>query len=371
MLELGGIGAAPFAAMLLADQGAEVIRLDRPGATLDLAATLHRGRRSVALDLRHPDGAAVARRIAASCEVVIEGFRPGVAERLGVGPDELTADNPRLVYGRMTGWGQHGPWAAVAGHDINYLALTGALHAIGPADGDPVPPLNLVGDFGGGGALLAYGLVCAVLHARTTGRGQVVDAAMTDGTALLLTMAYGMLAAGAWRDERGVNLLDGGAPFYRTYRCADGRHVAVGCIEAAFYDTLLDRLGLAGEALFADRYDPAGWPAQHRRLAEVFAGRTRDAWAAHFDGVDACVTPVLSLLEAAGHPQHRARGTFRERPDGLPEPAPAPRFSATPAPAPAQIPAVGAHTRQVLADVGYGTEEIDALHAAGTVGWPS
>ncbi len=370
VLELGGIGPVPFAAMLLADAGAEVIRVDRPGEGPGLSAALHRGRRAVAVDLKDPRGAAVVRRLAETVDVLLEGFRPGVCERLGLGPDELRAGNPRLVYARMTGWGQSGPLAQAAGHDINYLALTGALHAIGPAGGDPVPPLNLVADFGGGGALLAYGVLCALLRARLDGVGQVVDAAMVDGAAQLLTMTYGFLGLGVWRDSRGGNILDGGAPFYRSYRCADDRHVAVGAIEAEFYARLLAGLGLAGDPTFADQFDPAGWPAQHRRLEAVFAGRTRDEWAARFAGVDACVTPVLSLLEAPQHAHHTARDSYHRRADGTVTPAPAPRYSATPTRLPDPAPAPGADTRAVLAEAGYPPSELDDLHAAGVIGWP-
>ncbi|GAB2626376.1 CaiB/BaiF CoA-transferase family protein [Streptomyces capparidis] len=369
VLELGGIGPVPFCGMLLADLGAEVIRVDRPGDRSPLAhPVLLRGRRSVVVDLKRPEGALAVRRLALTCDALIEGFRPGVAERLGLAPDELCAENPRLVYGRMTGWGQDGPLAPAPGHDINYLALSGALHALGPADGDPVPPLNLVADFGGGGMLLAVGVLGGLLRAGTDGRGQVVDASMVDGTALLLAMTYGFLSVGRWRDERGVNFLDGSGPFYRVYRCSDGGHVAVGCLERAFRDELLRVLGLAGDPDFAAPDDPATWPAMRDRLTGVFAGRARDEWAALFEGSEACVTPVLSLTEAAEHPHNAARGTYRPGPSGTPWPMPAPRFTRTPAPPPAPAPAPGADTTQVLSEAGLTPEEIAA--ATGERGGP-
>ncbi|MGW4804558.1 CaiB/BaiF CoA transferase family protein [Kitasatospora sp. NPDC004272] len=362
IVELGGIGPGPFAAMLLGDLGAEVIRIDRPAdAGRPGFPVLHRGRRSVAADLKHPEGAAAVLRLVDGADAVIEGFRPGVAERLGLGPDTCLARNPALVYGRMTGWGQDGPKAQEPGHDINYIALSGALHTVGPAGGAPVVPLNLVGDFGGGGMLLALGVAAALLSAARTGRGQVVDAAMTDGSAALLAMTYGFLAAGRWRDERGVNLLDGGAPFYTTYECADGRHVAVGAIEPQFFADLLAGLGLADDPDLARQHDTERWPAARKKLADRFAARPRDAWAAHFAGTQACVTPVLSLGEAPLHPHNAARGTFRPGPTGAPEPAPAPRFGATPPGEPAPPPTVGADTRTVMTGAGMDESELDAL----------
>lgn len=370
VVELGGLGPGPFCGMLLADLGAEVIRVDRPA---DAGApsrfpVLHRGRRSVTVDLKHPDGVALLRRLIGDADAVIEGFRPGAVERMGLGPDVCLAANPRLVYGRMTGWGQDGPLAQEPGHDINYIALAGALHAIGPAGGDPVVPVNLVGDFGGGGMLLALGLVSALLHARTTGQGQVVDAAMTDGTALLLAMTYGFLAQGAWEDRPGVNLLDGGAPFYGVYRCSDGGHVALGAIEPQFYASLLRELGLEDDPDFARQRDRDAWPAMRARLTDVFASRPRDAWAAAFEGRGACVTPVLSLTEAAEHPHNTARGTFRRGAHGGHEPAPAPRFAATPAAPPGPAPRVGAHTDDVLRATGLDDEHISALREKGIIG---
>ncbi|WP_151772098.1 CaiB/BaiF CoA transferase family protein [Streptomyces abyssomicinicus] len=368
VLELGGIGPGPFTGMMLADMGAEVIRVERAAGQPERHPALHRGRRSIAVNLKNPEGVEAVRRIADGCDALIEGFRPGVAERLGLGPQELLARNPRLVYGRMTGWGQEGPWAQAPGHDINYLSLTGGLHAIGPKDGDPVPPLNLVSDFGGGGMLLAYGIACALISARTTGEGQVVDAAMTDGTSLLLAMTFGLLGHGSWTEERASNMLDGGAPFYRTYRCADGGHVAVGCVEPQFYAEMLDVLGLTGEAAFAGQLDRALWPAQHARLEQIFATRTRDDWAKLFESTQACVTPVLTLSEAARHRHNVARHTFTVE-DGQIQPMPAPRFSGTPTSLPKRPTVTGDGTRDVLADAGLTDAEIDVLGASGAVGW--
>ncbi|MEV0012020.1 CaiB/BaiF CoA-transferase family protein [Streptomyces sp. NPDC051840] len=368
IVELGGIGPVPFAGMVLAGLGAEVIRIERPGVRPGPADTvLLRGRRSVAVDLKHPEGAAAVLRLTDSADAVTEGFRPGVAERLGLGPQDCLARHPRLVYGRMTGWGQDGPLAQAPGHDINYIGLTGVLHAIGPAGGDPVPPLNLVGDFGGGGMLLALGVVSALLHARATGTGQVVDAAMTDGSALLLAMTHGFLAGGLWQDERGLNIFSGCAPFYTTYRCADGRHVAVGSIEPQFYADLVRGLGLADDAECAVQGGQETWPAVRRRFAEVFATRTRDEWAERFTGTQACVTPVLSLTEAAEHPHNVARGTFLDTGGPL-RPAAAPRFSVTPAASPVTAPKAGEDTRDVLAGAGLTAAELDGLAERGIIG---
>ena len=349
VIELAGIGPAPFAGMLLADLGADVVRVDRPGGPA-LAVVppeqdvLGRGKRSVALDLKHPDGVRRVRDLVAVSDLLLEGMRPGVAERLGVGPDECLARQPALVYGRMTGWGQDGPAAGTAGHDITYVAVTGALGASAPPSDPPMPPLNLLGDFAGA-TYLVVGLLAALHAAKTSGAGQVVDAAMVDSTAHLTTMFHGLLAAGAWTDRPGSNLLDGGAPFYGTYRTADGGWMAVGALEPAFYDDLVHRLGIET----ADRTDPSTWPVLRQRIADVFATRTRDEWTEEFADSDACVAPVLGLGEATRHPHLVARGTFVEL-GGVVQPAPAPRFSGTPGALDRLPPAAGQHTDEVLAE---------------------
>ncbi|TQM11343.1 CaiB/BaiF CoA transferase family protein [Pseudonocardia kunmingensis] len=373
VLELAAIGPLPLAGMLLSDLGAEVVRVDRVhGTAADLGGArfdVHgRGRRSVGIDLKQPSGAELLLQLCERADVLMEGFRPGVMERLGVGPQECHARNPDLVYGRMTGWGRGGPLSATAGHDINYIAVAGALHPIGHADRPPVPPLNLVGDFGGGGTVLALGVVAA-LAARARGQadGQVVDAAMVDGTGLLMGVVQGQLASGRWTEERESNGLDGSAPWYRTYETADGRYVAVGAIEPKFWAELLDRLGIAGDPAFRDRYDRSGWPRMRERLIEVFATRTRDGWERHFAGSDACVAPVLTPREATAHPQALARAAYTDL-EGVPHPAPAPRLSATPARVAGPAPTPGEHTDAVLAEWGVSEEEIATLRAAGTVG---
>lgn len=333
VVELAGIGPGPFAAMLLADLGADVVRVDRPGGAglgVDPAYDLtNRNKRSVLVDLKAADGPDIVLDLVARADVLIEGYRPGVAERLGVGPDACLARNPRLVYGRMTGWGQSGPLAPTAGHDIGYIAVTGTLGMIGPdPDGPPTVPANLVGDYAGGSLYLVIGVLAALRHAREHGEGQVVDAAIVDGTAHLATMIHGMLAAGGWQDRRGVNLLDGGCPFYGVYATSDGGHMAVGALEQRFYDEFVRLLGIEEETAAA-RHDLAGWPGLRAAVAERFRTRTRAQWTAVFEGTDACVAPVLSLREAPGHPHLAARGTFVEH-AGLVQPAPAPRFSATP-----------------------------------------
>ncbi|MET9298945.1 CaiB/BaiF CoA-transferase family protein [Micromonospora aurantiaca] len=357
VVELAGIGPGPFAAMLLADLGADVVRVDRPEPGALPAGDpgrnlLNRGKRSIVVDLKHPDGAEVVLALAGRAAILIEGWRPGVAERLGVGPQAALARNPGLVYGRMTGWGQDGPLARAAGHDIGYIAVAGALHPIGRAGGPPQIPLNLVGDVGGGSLYLVVGILAALHVAAATGRGQVVDAAIVDGAAHLTTPFAGMLAQGTWRPERGRNLLDGGAPFYDVYATADGGHMAVGALEPQFYAELLRLLGLA-EADLPDRHDVAGWPVLRARFAEVIAGRTRAEWTAVFDGTDACVAPVLSLAEAPGHPHLAARGTYEEH-FGVRQPAVAPRLSGTPGRVGGPPPAPGADTEPVLTDWGLG-----------------
>jgi alpha-methylacyl-CoA racemase len=366
VVELAGIGPGPFAAMVLADLGADVVRIDRPPATADsgrpFTEALCRGRPSVALDLKQSGAAEVVLRLVERADALIEGFRPGTMERLGLGPDACLARNERLVYGRVTGWGQTGPLSSSPGHDIDYVALSGVLGSIGRRGGLPVPPLNLVGDFGGGGMLLAVGVLAGVLEARRSGRGQVVDAAMTDGSALLATMIYGAHAAGAWTAERGVNLLDGGAPFYDVYATADGRAVAIGCLEEPFYAELLRLLGLDRVEL-RDR-SPERWPAIRQALAEAFATRTRADWEALFAGSEVCFAPVLDLDEAPAHPHNRARRTFYEAGGGV-LPMPAPRFARTPAGVPAPPPPPGADTEAALAAWGFAEAEIRALREAG------
>jgi alpha-methylacyl-CoA racemase len=352
VVELAGIGPGPHAAMVLADLGADVVRVDRPSGGLrignpDAPDPTLRGRRRVAADLKDPAGRETVLRLVEHADVLLEGYRPGVTERLGVGPADCHARNPRLVYGRMTGWGQDGPLAARAGHDINYISITGALHAIGRAGDRPVPPLNLVGDFGGGSMLLVVGVLAALREAQRSGQGQVVDAAMVDGSSLLVQMVWGLRGQGLWADARESNLLDGHAPFYDTYTCADGRHVAVGAIEEQFYAALLAGLGLDGEEL-PDQHDPSGWPKLRARFTEVFATRSRDEWAEVFAGTDACVTPVLSFAEVPAHPHLAARGTIVER-DGVAQAAPAPRFSRTPTTVP-DAPRASEPVEQVLAD---------------------
>jgi len=364
VVELAGMGPGPFAAMLLADLGADVVRVDRPsgsGGTVippELDA-LRRGRSSVVLDLRRPEGARAVLDMVAGADVLIEGNRPGVAERLGLGPEQCWMRNPRLVYARMTGWGQDGPLAASAGHDITYLAVTGALHAMGRAGERPAVPLNLVGDFGGGSLYLVLGILSALYETARSGLGQVVDAAIVDGAASLTTVLHAMMAAGMWHDKRGVNMLDTGMPWYDVYETADGRHMAVGAIEPKFYEELMTLLGLdPGEER---RKDPAEWPVLREEIAAVFRSRPRDDWAKVFEGADACVAPVLSLLEARDHPQLASRQTFVEV-GGIRQPAPAPRFSRTPAPVPAAPPAPGADTRRVLTE--YRVAGVDTLLAS-------
>jgi alpha-methylacyl-CoA racemase len=363
VVEMAGLGPAPFAGLMLADMGADVLRIDRKakgaGDAFDEVKArnyVDRGRRTVALDLKSPQGAALALDLVCGADVVIEGFRPGVMERLGLGPDVCLARNPRLVYGRVTGWGQTGPLSPTAGHDINYVALTGVLHAIGGAE-RPAPPLNLIGDFAGGAMMLAFGVICALWEAQASGRGQVVDAAMTDGTATLAAMIYSFREQGRWRDRRAANLLDGGAPFYRTYECADGKFVAVGALEPQFFAALLEGLGIAAAEL-PDRWAAPNWPAIAARFEAVFRTRSRDAWEAVFAATDACVTPVLSLDEAPKHPHNVARAAFRGR-----EPAASPRFSRTPG----EAGAPAGDGEAALIARGVAPERIAALKASGAL----
>lgn len=367
--ELAGLGPAPFCGMVLADLGAEVIKVDRIGGqAVPIGSVdndvLNRGKRSIAVNLKDPGGIEIVLRTVARSDALIEGFRPGVAERLGVGPAECLARNPALVYGRMTGWGQTGPMATMAGHDIDYIAISGALGSIGTAE-RPVPPLNLVGDFGGGGMLLALGVLAAVIHARASGEGQVVDAAMVDGSALLMASHHGYLADGWWRAERESNLLDGAAPFYTTYRTADGGQVAVGALEPQFFTALLAGLDLQAEEVGPQTHRE-GWPEMRRIFAGRFAQRSRDEWAAHFEGTDACVAPVLSIAEAPQHPHNRQRGTFVEI-DGVTQPGPAPRFSVTPGRVARPPTAPGTDTDEVAAAAGFSREQIGKLRESGAI----
>jgi alpha-methylacyl-CoA racemase len=365
VLEFAGLGPAPFCGMLLADLGADVVRIDRKGGSTVLGRwdVTARGRRSVALDLKRPEAVETCLRLCERADALVEGYRPGVMERLGLGPEAVLGRNPRLVYGRMTGWGQAGSLAPTAGHDLNYLALSGALHAIGTEE-KPTPPLNLVADYGGGALYLAFGLLAGVLHARETGRGQVVDAAMTDGAASLMSVIYALKAAGAWNPaERRANLLDGGAPFYDTYRCADGKWVALAALEPPFFAEFLTRAGLPAD-LAGWQGDRDRWPELRQALERCFEARPRDGWMEVFEGSDACVAPVLSMAEAPAHHHNAARGTFLER-DGVVQPAPAPRFSHTPGAVQGPPPEVGEHGREALLDWGLESAEVDALVADG------
>jgi alpha-methylacyl-CoA racemase len=371
VLEVGGVGPGPFCTMLLADMGAEVIRVDRKHAgesglpverRFDV---MFRGKRSVAMDLKKGIAVEAIRCMVAHADVLIEGFRPGVMERLGLGPEVCLEINPKLVYGRMTGWGQDGPLATAAGHDLNYIALSGALHAIGRKGGGPEIPLNLIGDFGGGSMYLAFGILCALFEARTSGKGQVVDAAMIDGATSLMAMIYGAFAAGYWKDERGSNRLDSGAPWYEVYQTSDGKWVAVGSTEHSFYVNTLKVLGLE-PADFGDQHDSAGWPAMKAALKRVFATRTRDEWVAAFDGTETCFSPVLSLSESPQHPHQRARGNFIEV-AGVVQPAPAPRFSRSKGEIRRPPPQVGEHTDEVLREWEFTVDEIALLRRSGAI----
>jgi alpha-methylacyl-CoA racemase len=369
-----GIGPCPFAAMMLADMGADVIRIDRKpdlnapnpypmlGTKFDVMA---RGRRSLALDLKDPRARQLLLDLVAKADVLVEGFRPGVMERLGLGPDACLERNPRLVYGRVTGWGQTGPLSQAAGHDLNYLALSGMLHAMGRASAPPAPPLNLVGDFGGGAMMLAFGVVCAAFEAKQSGKGQVVDAAMTDGAALLGAMMYGLRAFGSWSDAREANLLDGGAPFYDCYACADGKFISIGAIEPQFYAQLLALSGIE-DPQFRKQWRQADWPELKRKFADIFAARTRDEWCRLLEGTDVCFAPVLDMAEAPRHPHNAARATFVEV-DGVTQPAPAPRFSRTQAVLGAPPSRPGQDGATVLEDWGWSAASVDALRRAGVL----
>lgn len=374
VLELAGIGPGPFAGMMLADMGADVIRVDRippaaGGSPLEALmrndSVVDRGRRSVALNMKDPRAVEVVHQLAMRVDILIEGFRPGVTEKLGIGPKDLMALNPRLVYGRMTGWGQDGPLAQAAGHDLNYIALSGAVQAMGPADRVPTVPLNLVGDYGAGGMLLALGVVAALYEARHSGRGQVVDAAIADGAAVLMAAQYGLKAKGFWHDERESNFLDGSAHFYGNYLCADGRYLSVGAIEPQFYRLLLDKCGVT-DPQFAQQWERAAWPELKAKLSAVFLRKSRDEWCNLLEGSDACVAPVLSMSEAPAHAHNQARGVF-VAPDGVVQPAPAPRFDRTPSALPAAAPEIGADSTAILRSLGRSDAEIAALVASGVV----
>jgi alpha-methylacyl-CoA racemase len=371
VIELAGIGPGPMCAMLLSDMGADVLRIDRTAdAGLGISTEtkynlLNRGRRSVALDLKRPEATDAVLRLVDKADALIEGFRPGVTERLGLGPDVCLKRNPRLVYGRMTGWGQEGPLALAAGHDINYVALAGALYCIGRKGDAPVPPLNLVGDFGGGALFLALGIVAGLLEAQKSGNGQVVDAAMVDGVASLMTAIYGLHGSGRWTNNRGENILDTGAHYYEVYETSDGKHVAIGSIESKFYDELLRLSGLQGEKL-ARQNDRESWPAMKERVRAIFRAKTRDEWCRIMEGSDVCFAPVLSMEEAPRHPHNRHRGTFVEQ-DGVTQPAPAPRFSRTPSAIQRPPATPGEHTEEALRDWGFGASDLERLRKCGAI----
>ncbi|MEM7078878.1 MAG: CaiB/BaiF CoA-transferase family protein [Pseudomonadota bacterium] len=369
VIELQGIGPGPFCGMMLADMGAEIIRVDRAasaGQAANATDFLARGRKSIAVDLKNPEAVATVLQLIDSADALIEGFRPGVTERLGIGPEVCLQRNPKLVYGRMTGWGQTGSMSHAAGHDINYIALSGALHAIGDKDGNPVPPLNLVGDFGGGGMFLAFGIAAALFEAAKSGQGQVVDAAMTDGSAVLMNAIFGMMNTGRWSHERGTNMLDGGAHFYGTYATADGKHVSIGSIEPQFYELLLEKTGLAGDNTLPAQMSRDEWPLLREKLEAVFKTKSRDEWDEIMLGTDICYAPVLSFDEACDHPHNVDRQTFVEA-DGVRQAAPAPRFSRTEAQLPVPAAAPGEHTDEILAGLGHTAEDISALRKSGAV----
>lgn len=364
IIELAGIGPGPFCGMMLADMGAEVIRVERPGGNPGDAGghdILFRNRRSLAVNLKSPAGVETVLKLCENADGIFEGYRPGVAERLGVGPQACMARNPKLVYGRMTGWGQTGPLAQAAGHDINYISLSGALHAIGRRNEGPIPPLNLVGDFGGGGMMLAFGMVCALLEASRSGKGQEIDCSMVEGASALMAMFYGLSGIGQFSDTRGTHLLDTGAHFYDTYETADGKYISIGSIETQFYALLKQKLNL-DEAEFGEQMNPARWPQQKEKIAVIFRTRTRDQWCELLEGSDVCFAPVLGLNEAPQHPHNQARNSF-VKVGGMLQPAPTPRFSRTPSATPRPITAPGSDTRDVLADYGFSAADIEALIA--------
>lgn len=372
IVEIVGLGPGPFGAMLLADMGADVIRIDRPGGgtfgaydqpQLDF---LNRNKRSVCVNLKTEEGKETVLKMLEQADAILEGFRPGVMEKLGLGPDVCLARNPALVFGRMTGWGQEGPWSETAGHDINYISLAGAMHGIGHAGEKPAIPLNLVGDFGGGGLMLAYGMVCALLEAKNSGKGQVVDAAMIDGAATLMTSTFAAFQANFWSDNRGTNMLDGGAHFYDSYETKDGKYISLGSIEPQFYAELLEKLGPEAQEAFANQYDIPNWPAMKETMAAIIARKTRDEWDAIFEGSDVCYAPVLSMGEVKDHPHHKARDTFIEDGDVW-QPAPAPRFSRTPAGIRHKPAKIGQHSDEVLLEFGFSQEQIDSARNNGAI----
>ncbi|WP_278976259.1 CaiB/BaiF CoA transferase family protein [Oligella urethralis] len=361
VIEMAGIGPAPFCAMMLADMGAEVIRIDRHGDTFlgGGGTVIERGRRNLILDLKQDEAKAIVKRLLAQADVLIEPYRPGVMERLGLGPEDCWAINPKLVYGRMTGWGQDGPLAKTAGHDINYIAVSGALHAMGQGDEPPSPPLHLVGDMGGGAMMLAYGIVCALFESQRSQKGQVVDAAITSGASLISTMYYALMKQGLWNVERDANLLDGGAPFYRCYRCADDKFIAIGAIEPQFYQLLVELCGVQHQAIFQEQMNRALWPQQKQAWAELFATKTQAQWCEILEGTDACFSPVLDFNEAVHYAHHQARDSFQQI-DGIACPTPGPILSRTPATA-GEVHPAGAHTAAILQSLGYSAEEIQGF----------
>jgi alpha-methylacyl-CoA racemase len=369
IIEFAGIGPGPFCAMMLADMGAEIFRLDRKvsasPATEPKYNVLNRGRRSAVIDLKHPNGKEAALRLVGQADALLEGFRPGVMERLGLGPDDCLKRNPRLVYGRMTGWGQNGPMANAAGHDINYISISGVLHCIGHENEKPVPPLNLIGDYGGGGMLLAFGIVCALLEAKSSGKGQVVDAAMVDGSAILLASVYGSFSSGAWSNKRGTNRLDSGAHYYNTYQTADGKYISIGSIEPQFYALLLKHAEIKDPA-FEDQNNRSQWPALKEKLTEIFKKKTRDEWCKIMLGKDVCFAPVLSLEEAIEFPHNVERKTFVDI-DGVIQPTPTPRFSRTQTQIQGPPPEPGEHTEELLKDWGFSEMEIESLKSSGAI----